>query len=286
VSATIRPEDRQEGRREPRLAGKVAIVTGAGQAPGQKVGNGRATAILFAREGARVALLDRDGASAEETAREIEAAGGVTTVLVADVSREDDCRAAVATCLERLEGLDIVHHNVGIGSGDGWCEGIDLTAWEHIMRVNAGGALAITKAALPVLREQGHGVITNVSSIAALVAGIAPMSNPPHAYKMSKAALNALTLSLAQSYAPHGIRVNAILPGLIDTPMGVDAVARALGISREDYAAKRDDSVPLKGGMGTAWDVAHAALFLASDEARFITGALLPVDGGQSTRVG
>jgi len=137
-----------------------------------------------------------------------------------------------------------------------------------------------------VLREQGHGVITNVSSIAALVAGVAPTSNPPHAYKMSKAALNALTLSLAQSYAQHGIRVNAILPGLIDTPMGVDAVAQSLGIPRANYARLRDDSVPLKGGMGSAWDVAHAALFLASEEARFITGALLPVDGGQSTRVG
>jgi NAD(P)-dependent dehydrogenase (short-subunit alcohol dehydrogenase family) len=286
VSAALDADGGRGARRGQRLAGKTAIVTGAGQAPGQNVGNGRATAILFAREGAKVALLDRDAASAEETAREIEAAGGTASVIVADVSLEDDCRAAVLGCMERFEGLDIVHHNVGIGTGDGWCEGIDLVAWERIMRVNAGGALAIAKAVLPVMREQSHGVITNVSSIAALVAGVAPMSNPPHAYKMSKAALNALTLSLAQSYAPHGIRVNAILPGLIDTPMGVDTVARALGIAREDYASKRDEHVPLKGGMGTAWDVAHAALFLASEEARFITGALLPVDGGQSTRVG
>ena len=154
------------------------------------------------------------------------------------------------------------------------------------MRVNAGGALLIAKAALPVMRERGSGVITNVSSIASLVAGTTPMSNPPAAYKMSKAAMNALTISLAQSYAAHGIRVNAILPGLIDTPMGVDSVARALGVSREDYAAKRDQSVPLKGGMGSAWDIARAALFLASDEARFITGVLLAVDGGQSARVG
>ena len=104
------------------------------------------------------------------------------------------------------------------------------------------------------MRERGSGVITNVSSIASLVAGTTPMSNPPAAYKMSKAAMNALTISLAQSYAAHGIRVNAILPGLIDTPMGVDSVARVLGVSREDYAAKRDQSVPLKGGMGSAWD--------------------------------
>jgi NAD(P)-dependent dehydrogenase (short-subunit alcohol dehydrogenase family) len=286
VNLSAVPQDVPNARREGRLAGKVAIVAGAGQVPGQNVGNGRATAILFAREGARVAVLDREQSSAEETAREIEDAGGVATVIVADVSVEDACRTAIATCLERLGGLDIVHHNVGIALGDGWCEAIDLAAWEHIMRVNAGGALMVAKAALPVLREQGRGVITYVSSIAALVAGVATTSNPPHAYKMSKAALNALTLSLAQAYAQHGVRVNAILPGLIDTPMGVDAVAREFGIPRERYAAMRDSSVPLKGGMGTAWDVAHAAVFLASDEARFITGALLAVDGGQSTRVG
>jgi NAD(P)-dependent dehydrogenase (short-subunit alcohol dehydrogenase family) len=128
--------------------------------------------------------------------------------------------------------------------------------------------------------------MTFVSSIASLVAGQLPMSNPPLGYKMSKAAMNALALSLAQTYAADGIRVNAILPGLVDTPMGVDAVAEMLNIPREQYAAARDESVPLKGGMGTAWDVAYAALFLASDEARFITGALLPVDGGSSTRVG
>jgi NAD(P)-dependent dehydrogenase (short-subunit alcohol dehydrogenase family) len=202
------------------------------------------------------------------------------------VSVEDDCHSAVDSCVERFGAVDIVHHNVGIARGDNWCEAIELERWERIMRVNAGGALLIAKAALPVMRERGGGAITNVSSIASLVAGPTPMSNPPAAYKMSKAAMNALTVSLAQSYAQHGIRVNAILPGLIDTPMGVDAVARARRISREDYAALRDRSVPLKGGMGSAWDVAYAALFLASDEARFITGVLLAVDGGQSTRAG
>ncbi|HEX4564447.1 MAG TPA: SDR family NAD(P)-dependent oxidoreductase [Solirubrobacteraceae bacterium] len=280
-----RPAAPEPGRHE-RLAGKVAIVTGAGQTPGGEIGNGRATAIAFAREGARVALLDRDRAAAEGTASEIAEAGGTASVIVGDVSVEGDCVAAVATCVAEHGGLDIVHHNVGIAGGDGWAEGIDFDAWERIMRVNAGGALLVAKAALPVLREQSRGAITYVSSIAALVAGAAPMSNPPHAYKMSKAALNALTLSLAGAYAPHGVRVNAILPGLIDTPMGVDAVARALEIPRERYAARRDEAVPLAGGMGSAWDVANAAVFLASDEARFITGVLLAVDGGQSIRVG
>jgi NAD(P)-dependent dehydrogenase (short-subunit alcohol dehydrogenase family) len=268
------------------LAGKAAIVTGAGQTQGENIGNGRATAILFAREGARVALVDRERASAEETARAIEADGGEAAVIECDVSVEGDCRDAVGACREHFGRLDIVHHNVGIGLGDGWAEDIEVDAWTQIMRVNAGGALLMAKAALPALREQGSGAITNVSSIAARVAGISRTNNPPLAYKMSKAALNALTISLAQAYAQHGVRVNAILPGLIDTPMGVDAVARHFGVPRERYAAMRDESVPLKGGMGSAWDVANAALFLASDEARFITGALLAVDGGQSTRAG
>ncbi len=269
-----------------RLAGKVALVAGAGQTPGTKIGNGRATAILFAREGARVALLDRDEAAAADTAAAIAAEGGDALTIAGDVASERDCANAVAVCVERFGGLDALHHNVGIGRGDGWAEWIDFAAWESIMRVNAGGALLMAKAALPVMREAGGGSIVFVSSIAALVAGQAAMSNPPHGYKMSKAALDALTLALAQSYAEHGIRVNAILPGLIDTPMGVDAVAAAIGVERERYARRRDETVPLKGGMGTAWDVANAALFLASDEARFITGVLLPVDGGQSTRVG
>jgi NAD(P)-dependent dehydrogenase (short-subunit alcohol dehydrogenase family) len=269
-----------------RLAGKVAIVTGAGQAAGEKIGNGKATAILFARAGARVALMDRDRAAAEQTAREIEASGGTATVIEGDVGVEDDCDAAVAACRERLGGLDILHHNVGVALGDGFAETIRMSEWERIMHVNAGGALMMAKAALPTMREQGSGAITNVSSIASLVAGLERTNNAPLAYKMSKAALNALTVSLAQSYAQHGVRVNAILPGLIDTPMGVDTVARALHITREQYAAIRDEAVPLKGGMGSAWDVAHAALFLASDEARFVTGVLLAVDGGQSSRVG
>jgi NAD(P)-dependent dehydrogenase (short-subunit alcohol dehydrogenase family) len=271
---------------EGRLAGKVALIAGAGQTAGERVGNGRATAILFAREGAQVMLFDRDGASAADTAAAISSEGGSAECFEGDVVHEDDGKAAVAACVERLGGLDVLHHNVGIGQGDGWTEWIDLAAWERIVRVNAGGAMLMAKAALPVMRERGGGAITFVSSIAAVVAGAAPMSNPPHGYKMSKAGLNALTLSLAQSYAADGIRVNAILPGLIDTPMGVNAVASSLGVARERYACRRDEAVPLKGGMGSAWDVANAALFLASEEARFITGALLPVDGGQSTRVG
>jgi NAD(P)-dependent dehydrogenase (short-subunit alcohol dehydrogenase family) len=266
-----------------RLAGKVAIVTGAGQTEGRQIGNGRATAIAFAREGATVVLADRDEGSARETAATI---GDAASVVAADVSREDDCRDLVAACLERHGRVDVLHHNVGIGSGDGWTENLEIEAWERIMRVNAGSAALLAKAVVPPMRDQGAGAITNVSSIAAVCATITRLGNPPLGYKMSKAALNALTQSLAQTYAGDGIRANAILPGLIDTPMGVDAAAREFGLDRDRYAAVRDETVPLKGGMGSAWDVANAAVFLASDEARFVTGVLLPVDGGQSTRIG
>jgi NAD(P)-dependent dehydrogenase (short-subunit alcohol dehydrogenase family) len=266
-----------------RLQGKVAIVTGAGQSDGQGIGNGRATAIAFAREGASVVLADLEEASARETAETI---GDAASVVAADVASEEDCGRIVASCLERHGRVDVLHHNVGIGTGDGWTENLDMAAWERIMRVNAGSAAMLAKAIVPPMRDQGGGVITHVSSIAAVVASTTGLSNPPLSYKMSKAALNALTQSLAQSYAAAGIRVNSIMPGLIDTPMGVDVVAREFGIDRTQYAELRDQAVPLKGGMGSAWDVANAAVFLASDEARFITGALLPVDGGQSCRVG
>ena len=266
-----------------RLEGKVAVVTGAGQSEGQGIGNGRATAIAFAREGATVLLADRDEASARETAETI---GERASVVEADVAVEGDCARIVATCVERHGRVDVLHHNVGTGTGDGWAENLDMEAWERIMRVNAGSAAMLAKAAVPAMREQGGGAITHVSSIAAVCATTTGLGNPPLAYKMSKAALNALTQSLAQNYAAVGIRVNTLMPGLIDTPMGVDAVAREFGLDRDRYAEARNEAVPLKGGMGSPWDVANAAVFLASDEARFITGALLPVDGGQSCRIG
>ena len=168
-------------------------------------------------------LADRDEGSARETAETI---GEAATVVAADVSREDDCRGLVAACLERHGRVDVLHHNVGIGAGDGWTEDLDIEAWERIMRVNAGSAAMLAKAVVPPMRDQGAGAITNVSSIAAVCATITRLGNPPLGYKMSKAALNALTQSLAQTYAGDGIRVNAIMPGLIDTPMGVDAAAR------------------------------------------------------------
>jgi NAD(P)-dependent dehydrogenase (short-subunit alcohol dehydrogenase family) len=262
-----------------RLAGKVAVVAGAGQTPGDTIGNGRATAILFAREGARVLLVDRDPASAEGTRQLIEAEGGEASVVSADVTVEDDCRAVAATCVERYGRIDVLHNNVGIGFGDSSATRIELEAWDQILRVNLTGMLLMCKHVLPVMREQQSGAIVNVSSIASIAA--APMT----AYKVSKAGVNALTQQLAIVNAKRGIRANAILPGLIETPMAIETISAVRGVDKEQLIRERNAAVPM-GHMGTAWDVAHAALFLASDEARFITGVLLAVDGGQSVRVG
>jgi NAD(P)-dependent dehydrogenase (short-subunit alcohol dehydrogenase family) len=263
-----------------RLQDRVAIVVGGGQSPGDTIGNGRATAVLFAREGARVLVADRNLASAEETCAMIEAEGGSASAVEIDVSAEADCRRLVETCVERYARIDVLHNNVGIGTGDASVQRIEMDVFEHIFRVNLEGPLMTCKHALPVMRQQRAGAIINVSSIAS----IAAMTNMV-AYKTSKAALNALTHTLAMANARYGIRVNAILPGLINTPMAIEGVSAARGVPKEQLIEERDRQVPL-GKMGSAWDIANAALFLASDEAAFITGVLLPVDGGQTARIG
>jgi len=263
-----------------RLRDKVAIVVGAGQTSGETIGNGRATALLFAREGARVMLVDRDLESARETQRMIEKEGGDAWAFEADIVHEDRCRALALACRDRHGRIDVLHCNVGIGTGDDGVTRLEETAWARIMDVNLKGPFLTCKHVIPVMREQQGGCITMVSSIAAVAsAGIV-------AYKTSKAGLNALTHAIASSNARYGIRANAIMPGLIDTPMAIEGLASAKGIPRERLRAERDALVPLRGKMGSAWDVAYAALFLASDEARFITGVVLPVDGGQSARIG
>lgn len=260
-----------------RLEGRVAVVVGAGQTPGETVGNGRATAITFAREGARVVLVDRHADRLEQVAAEID---GDCASVVADVAADDGPARIVQAALDAFGGIDVLHNNVGIGAGDGPPHRLDDDAYDRIMDVNLRAMWRTCKAATPALRASGRGVITNVSSLAA----IADARNLT-AYKLSKAGVNALTQSLALSGAKHGIRANAIMPGFVDTPMGVDAPAAGFGIDRAEYAEARARLVPL-GRQGTASDVANAALFLASDEAAFITGVILPVDGGQSARVG
>lgn len=257
-----------------RVHGKVAIVVGAGQTPGETVGNGRATAILLAREGARVVVVDRDQTSAEETVSLIRAEGHEATGRQADVTAEDAVRRLIDAVIEQFGGIDILHNNVGasIALGDAPAAEISEAAFDRSFAVNLKSAWLTSKHALPALRGRG-GSIVNISSMAAWE------TYPLLGYKTMKAAVIALTESLAAAHADAGVRVNCILPGLINTPMAIEARV-AQGASRAEVVAQRDRRIPLGRKMGTAWDVAYAALFLHSDEARFITGVALPVDGG------
>lgn len=263
-----------------RLAGRVAVIVGAGQTRGETVGNGRATAVTFAREGARLVLVDREPDSLEETAALARDEGATVTTVVADVASDDGPDRIVTAATESFGGIDVLHNNVGIGAGDGPPHHLSDEAYDRIMDVNLRAMWRTCRAAVPLLRASGSGAIVNVSSLASIAA-----AGNLTAYKLSKAGVNALTQNLALTNAKHGVRANAILPGFIDTPMAVDAAARALETDRASVAGARAAAVPL-GRQGTAWDVANAALFLASEEAAFITGILLLVDGGQGARVG
>ena len=263
-----------------RLKNKIAVVVGAGQTPGVTIGNGRATAIRFAQEGAEVLLIDKDVDSAEETYSMIKKDGGKASVFRADITVENDCRAIVDNCMERYGRVDILHNNVGLSKGDDFITELKEENWLRLMDINLKGMVMTCKHVLPVMREQQDGVIINISSTASIC------TNRPITYRAAKASINALTQTLAVEYAPFGVRINAILPGLMDTPMAVERRAREAGVHRDVIRKERDDKVPLRNKMGTAWDVAAAAVFLASDEAQFITGILLPVDGGLTCRIG
>ncbi len=268
-----------------RLAGRVAIVVGAGQSQGSgpddhTIGNGRAVAMLFAREGASVLAVDRDEASAQETVDLIVEAGGSAAAFRADVAVESEVAQIPDVCAERFGAPTILHNNVGIGTGDGGVTGLDREVWDRIFEVNVTGMFLTCKHVIPAMRAAGGGSIVNISSAAAEAsASIA-------AYKTSKAAVNALTHHLATANFRHNIRVNAIMPGLMDTPMAIGGQSEAMQVDPDDLRASRDRMVPLGRQQGTAWDTAYAALYLASDEARFVTGVILPVDGGQLARVG
>ena len=259
-----------------RLADRAAAVIGGGQQPGETIGNGRAAAILFAREGAEVLVVDRDLAAAEDTVRAIEAEGGRASAFEADATRESDCEAAIGACVERYGKIDVLHNNVGRSQGDREASALDARMWDELHELNLKSYFLCAKHAVRPMRARGSGSIINISSVSSTIV------SPTVAYKTSKAAVNALTHQLALENAPYGIRVNAILPGLMDTPMAIERRAREWNMSREAVREERDARVPLGRKMGTGWDVGHAAVFLASDEARFITGVLLPVDGGQS----
>lgn len=268
-----------------RLQEKVAIVVGAGQTPGDTIGNGRATAMLFAREGANLILVDRDIDSAEETGRLIDEDGAGSprqwSAMQADVVSEDDCQRVIRDTVERYGRIDVLHYNVGIGrAGDRDLTRLEQSDWDLIQDVNLKGAYLMCKHIVPIMKDQRSGVITCISSVASIAAV------PMVAYKTSKAGLNALVQSVATQNARYGVRCNVILPGMMDTPMAIEGQARTLGIEPEELRQKRDSFVPLKGRRGTGWDTAYASLFLASDEAGYITGVQLPVDGGRSAYLG
>lgn len=259
-----------------RLQGKVAVVIGAGQSPGEGVGNGRAAAIRFAREGARVLAVDRRLESAEETAEIIRGEGFECVSFAADVTREADLARALAEATQKWGSLDVLHNNVGVSIAGGDADLLDITEenFDNVCRINLRGTVFACKHAVAIMRKQGGGAIVNVSSAAAVG------KYPYVAYKAAKAGVVAFTEQLALQNAQYGIRANCVLPGLIATPMAVDTRVREWNQSREQVSAERNAKVPL-GRQGTGWDVANAALFLASDEANFITGISVLVDGGR-----
>ncbi len=260
-----------------RVAGKVAVVVGGGQMKGQTVGNGRATAIVLGREGAKVVVADRDLASARETAETIAAEGGTAIAVEVDATSEASVRDMIAAAEQTYGALHILHNNVGASWGAGDASPMDATeeTFDRIMALNFKSAWFAARHAIPLFRAAGGGSIVNISSVAARRA------HGAFGYKTSKTALIALTEQLASQHAHENVRVNAILPGAIDTPMAIEPRV-AKGADRDTLMTNRHAGVPLGGRMGTGWDIAYAALFLHSDEARFITGISLLVDGGES----
>ncbi len=250
-----------------RLSDKVAVVTGAASR-GEGVGNGAATAILFAREGAKVVLVNRDLKRAQALEEQIRTEGGEATAYAADVTQPDAAEAMAAFAAERYGRLDILHNNVGIGS-PGTAETVDLDGWNRVFETNLTSALLCCRACVPRMRAGGGGSIINVSSTAGAI-GLQG-STGAIAYVATKAGLQGMTLSLAADFAVEGIRANCLIVGTVATPM----VAHLGEAGRE----RRRLAVPLQT-EGTGWDVAWAAVYLASDELRWVTGVMLPIDGG------
>ncbi len=262
-----------------RLKDKVILVCGAGSS-GPGWGNGKASAVAYGREAAKVFALDVDEAAALETVDLIRKEGFEATPHVADVSDGAQVAAAVAACRETYGRIDVLHNNVGIAGIGGPLETTEAD-WERVMRVNVTSMFLTCKHTIPVFLEQGGGAIVNISSLSAVRA-----IRPEAAYAASKGAVNSLTVNIAMTYADRGIRCNAILPGLIDTPMVAGALAAAYGPDGlDDLLAERHALSPT-GRMGEAWDVAWAAVYLASDEARYVNGELLHVDAGLRHRIG
>lgn len=236
------------------------------------MGNGRAVAIRFAQEGATCLLVDRIPEWAEDTRAQLDPGTGAS-VHAADVTDEAACRGVIEAALARYGRIDILHNNIGTSTGDRPTSDLPVEDWDRIMSVNLKSMFLMCKHALPAMRAQRAGSIINISSTSSL------SKRPTLAYKTSKGAINTLTQHIAAENAAHGVRANVVVPGLIDTPMAIERRVRETGRSHAEIRGERDGLVPI-GHMGSAWDVAHAAVYLASDEAAYVTGILLPVDGG------
>ncbi len=263
-----------------RLENKVAIVSGAGSI-GPGWGNGKAVACLFAQEGAKVLALDVNKAAAEETCHLIDQNGGIAEPSATDVTKEEQVASAVDRCIELFGRIDVLHNNVGVFDA-GSLEETQLATWQRVMGVNLESIFLTCKAVIPHMIGHKGGAIVNISSIS----GFYYLGSPYLAYNTSKGAIVSFTRNLAAHYAADGIRVNCILPGMIDTPMAKDAVIKMSGkpeaeLDFEAIDKSRNEKIPL-GRVGSAWDVAKAALFLASDDSAYITGTELIVDGGLS----
>jgi NAD(P)-dependent dehydrogenase (short-subunit alcohol dehydrogenase family) len=264
-----------------RLEGKTAIVVGAGSI-GPGWGNGKATAVAFAREGAQVFCVDRNAAAAEETVAIIDGEGGHATAFAADASRGADIEALVQACLKTYGRIDVLDNNVGIAQ-TGSVVDVTEADWDRVFAINLKSAFLAMKHVIPVMVAQGGGSIINISSIASIRhLGISYVT-----YAATKAAMNQMTRTTAVEFAAQRVRVNAILPGLMKTPMVAHSAGLAASYAKGDVEAMwraRNAQVPM-GHMGDAWDVANAALFLASDESKYVTGIELVVDGGITLKV-
>jgi NAD(P)-dependent dehydrogenase (short-subunit alcohol dehydrogenase family) len=261
------------------MQGKAVIVTGAGSV-GPGMGNGKASSILYAREGGRVLLVDQSLDAARETCRLIEAEGRTGIPFACDVTSSAECQKMVEACLAAFGRVDVLHNNVGVTVPGGPVE-LAEEQWDRLMRINVKSMFLSCKHALPHMERQGGGAIVNIASVNA----IRSLPVIAIAYAASKAAVIALTREIAAQYAAKGIRANAILPGLMDTPMVKAQLTSAYGGGVDEMLERRARLCPT-GKQGDAWDTAHAALFLASDEAKYITGTTLVVDGGLTSAIG
>lgn len=260
-----------------RVEGKTVLMIGGGS-PEEGLNNGKAAALLYAREGAQLAIADRDTAAAERTCAAIRAEGGEALALTADVTDSASLARACGDAHAAYGRIDIVHNNVGIAATGGPVETSE-ESWDRVIAVNQTGIFLVCKHAIPFMLEQGGGAIVNISSAAAL----RWIGFPYAAYTASKAAVLALTQNIALQYAGQGIRANCVLPGLMDTPMIREPLTASYGGEIDTMIARRNAQSPT-GNMGDAWDTAYAALYLASDEARYVNGTQIVVDGGLTQR--